>query len=243
MHLRPPSTAARHGHPRGRPAQPSPVAPRGGRDSAARASRVRSCVGRARAGRGRAGSDRCARRRTRPDPLRAPRLCAPPRLRATPPARAPIADLEPRRSRSVAPGQWPPHQAPRPRPDSPAPSAPGPAARWRPSMRPRPCRAPCKAIGPRRPPPPPSLVMQAPATTTSPSPAGNLTGSTTGPLHHHQRQPCRSFFTHMLPLALRLPSGLPLYCPLRRQTVRPLGQKQPPAFAPALLLLLLAALA
>ena len=70
MHLRPPRTAARHGHPRGRPAQPSPVAPRGGRDSAARASQVRSCVGRARAGRGRAGRDRCARRRTRPDPLR-----------------------------------------------------------------------------------------------------------------------------------------------------------------------------
>ncbi|XP_060264030.1 uncharacterized protein LOC105605544 [Ovis aries] len=69
-----------------------------------------------------------------------------------------MADLEPRRSRSVAPGQWPPRRAPRPRPGSPAPSAPGPAARWRPSMRPRPCRAPCKAIGPRRPPPPPSLV-------------------------------------------------------------------------------------
>lgn len=52
-----------------------------------------------------------------------------------------------------------------------------------------------------------SRFPQAPATTTSPGLAGNLMGSTPGPLHHHQRQPCRSFFTHMLPLALRLPSG------------------------------------
>ena len=39
-------------------------------------------------------------------------------------------------------------------------------------------------------------------------------------MHHHRQQPCRSFFTHILPLALRLPSGLPLYRPLRRQAVQ-----------------------
>lgn len=66
------------------------------------------------------------------------------------------------------------------------------------------------------------------------TPAGNQTGSTPGPLHHHRRQPCRSFFTHMLPLALRLPSGLPLYRPLRRQAVQAAWPKTASRSCPSL---------
>ena len=88
-HSRPPRPPTRP------PGSAQPSAPRGGRDSAARASRVPSCVGRARAGRGRAGRDRCARGLPWPGTLHAP-------ASARPRPGAPGADLEPKRSRSVA---------------------------------------------------------------------------------------------------------------------------------------------
>lgn len=164
------------------------MAPRGGRDSAAWASRVASCVGRAHAGRGRAGRDRCARGLWRPGPG-TPHAPARALTRPGPPG----ADLERKLQRRLA--QWPLCGAPRLGPAGPAHSARAPAERWRPSTRwPQRCKAPCKAIS-RRVPLPPSPVIHDHSCCLQPS--GGLAGLAPGPLHH-RCLPSRVLFILML---------------------------------------------
>lgn len=163
--------------------------------------------------------DRCARRRTRSDPLRvSPPARCPPRLRAVLPAcaKAPMADLEPRRAVQRAPGQWPPREPPPAPPGSPAPPRLAPLPAGGRACGRGPCRAPWHP-GPRRPPRPPSLVKVPAGSSTTTSPASSVTWmgrpqglcTTTSGSHAEVSSPTCCPWLSALPFR---------YCPLRRQT-------------------------
>ncbi|XP_061034238.1 uncharacterized protein LOC133081949 [Eubalaena glacialis] len=158
MHLRPPRTAARHGHPRGRPAQPSPrrLAAGGTRQPGPPASQA-AWAARVPAG----GAPGVTGVR---GACRGPGHCTPPPARARAPERRVRTWSRSEAAASpsavaTAPSPPPAPRRPRPPPRAPPPPAGGRARGGR--ARPRHCRAPCKAIGRRRPPPPPSFVIRA----------------------------------------------------------------------------------